>query len=74
MTADFLDEASEHEQNARDDAVATIRRRVAAEPRYHEACTFCGEPTPNGQRFCGKDCEQDADRIEVILKKQGRKA
>ena len=64
MTADILDDASEHEQELRDDAINEVRRRIEIEQatRY-DVCQWCGEPTLGGDRYCshGKgSCAEDA--------------
>ena len=69
--ADWLDAASEHEQEMRDDAIAEIRRKVTAqEDRYHAHCLWCGDES-FGQEFCCSECRDDADRVEAHLARTG---
>ena len=61
-TPDVLDEASEHEQEMRDDAVSAIRRELAeAQEQTFEACQWCGDPS-SGDRYCSIGCKEDSAR------------
>ena len=70
--ADWLDAASEHEQEMRDDAIAEIRRQIhEVEDRYYINCQWCGDHTEEGARYCGPDCAADAERAEKARKRNG---
>lgn len=66
MHADQLDQASELEQ---------FNIQVALTSRQHEPAPSpiclngdCGEPSVPGTNFCCKECREDNERIEWILK------
>lgn len=72
MTADWLDSASEHEQEMRDDAIAEIRRQASIkEGQYHAHCQWCGDDSL-GHEFCCKDCRDDAERAELSARRNGK--
>lgn len=64
MHADILDDASEHEQEMRDDAINEVRRRIEIErSTYYDVCQWCGDVTFGGDKYCshGKgSCAEDA--------------
>ena len=70
MSADWLDDASDREQEIRDDSIAAIRRQVEADNAWHENCAFCGDPS-HGAKYCSQDCALEAQYIDGIRKKQG---
>lgn len=71
MSADILDDASDIEQQARDDGLAEIRIEIEEGQKSVEFCKFCGEPTKDGAKYCDKWCRDEDERIKQILKKQG---
>lgn len=58
--ADWLDAASEHEQEMRDDAINEVRRRLESDrPTRYDECQWCGDPSL-GERYCSISCKEDA--------------
>jgi predicted nucleic acid-binding Zn ribbon protein len=73
--ADRIDEAGEREREARDQAMARVRRQVGWPKTWHTHCGWCGDATENGDRYCsyGLDsCASDAMRQPRIRARQGR--
>lgn len=36
-------------------------------------CHYCGEPVPGSAKFCDKDCRDDHEREQRLLRLNGRK-
>ncbi|MFZ4539537.1 hypothetical protein [Propionivibrio sp.] len=60
MSADQLDDASDREQEMRDDAIAAIRRKASEQviPAVGQ-CHNCCAIVPEGVSHCDKECEID---------------
>lgn len=71
MHADPLDTASEHEQELRDDAIAAIRRKAAAQVLPAVGiCWNCESIVPPGVLYCDADCRNDhSERIKAEIRK-----
>lgn len=71
MSADFIDDASDREQEERDRAIAEIRLKAVSRPTiYYSHCCWCGDPSPDGKEFCSyghESCATDARRHEAVI-------
>lgn len=36
--------------------------RIPEQAKYYRVCRNCGEPTPDGDAFCDKDCCDDFEK------------
>lgn len=74
MSADLIDTACELEQLERDLAIKAAREKAAPDTTYHTHCSWCGDASEDGKRFCsyGVDsCATDANRHQTILQRTG---
>lgn len=70
---DQSDRATHNEQLSLEDALNTVRAKVATKrkPTVPGECDFCGEPTPTDQHlFCGLECSREDEKIQ-LQKKRG---
>lgn len=51
-------------------ALRNARAAVSSEPKWFEACQFCGEPTADGLPYCDDMCHADHARELAIKSKQ----
>ena len=69
---DFFDEASDHENELRELALATARGRPLVEAEATGACLWCGEPQADpAKRWCDKDCLTDWDEYRAASARAG---
>jgi hypothetical protein len=49
----------------------TFAARKPAAPKATGFCLNCGEPLPEGERWCGPECRDDWERLDEILRGAG---
>jgi RNA polymerase-binding transcription factor DksA len=49
----------------------TRKARKPAAPQATGYCLHCGEPLPDGRRWCCVECRDDWERMDTILKARG---
>jgi hypothetical protein len=57
-------------QNERREERALAARKPAA-PRASGFCLNCGEPLPEGRRWCDAECRDDWERMNTLSRQQG---
>lgn len=68
---DDADRADGRIEDMVNDGVAAASRAANQPKAYYTECSWCGDPTEGGVRYCTKDCATDAHRYQATLRRNG---
>lgn len=70
MSADFLDDASEIENNERERLIQKARRQPKILATGH--CLWCNIEVEHGRRWCSPECREDWELDQEAIKRCGK--
>lgn len=60
---DLIDAAQARSEQLLQDEIEAARKHVETTPKATGFCLFCEEPLSEDERFCDKDCAEDAEKF-----------